>query len=109
MGRPKYSTKGGRDLMKPIKKCGSKLRRRGLLLSLLCAGVVATFMTGCAEAPYVTAYDSGYYYPSGSYVRDYTGYYQSYPYSDSYNGPRYRIIAGQHVYEPYYYGNYRSY
>src|SRR5205809_700640 len=109
MGRPKYSTKGCRDLMKTIKKCGSKHRRRGLLLSLLCAGVVATFMTGCAEAPYVTAYDSGYYYPSGSYVRDYTGYYQSYPYSDSYNGPRYRIIAGQHVYEPYYYGNYRSY
>src|SRR5206468_5420711 len=109
MSRPKYSTKGGRDLMKTIKKCGSKHRRRGLLLSLLCAGVVATFMTGCAEAPYVTAYDSGYYYPSGSYVRDYTGYYQSYPYSDSYNGPRYRIIAGQHVYEPYYYGNYRSY
>src|SRR5438067_2301621 len=109
MGRPKYSTKGGRDLLKTIKTCGSKHRRRGLLLSLLCAGVVATFMTGCAEAPYVTAYDSGYYYPSGSYVRDYTGYYQSYPYSDSYNGPRYRIIAGQHVYEPYYYGNYRSY
>src|SRR5204863_131538 len=57
MDRPKYSTKGGRDLMKTIKKCGSKHRRRGLLLSLLCAGVVATFMTGCAEAPYVTAYD----------------------------------------------------
>src|SRR5436189_6306101 len=109
MCRAKYSTKGGSDLMKTIKKCGSKLRMRGLLLSLLWAGVVATFMTGCAEAPYVTAYDSGYYYPSGSYVRDYTGYYQSYPYSDSYNGPRYRIIAGQHVYEPYYYGNYRSY
>src|SRR5437764_14906893 len=109
MGRPKYSTKVGRDLMNKIKKVGSNPRRRGLLLSLLCADVVATFMTGCAEAPYVTAYDSGYYYPSGSYVRDYTGYYQSYPYSDSYNGPRYRIIAGQHVYEPYYYGNYRSY
>src|SRR5438067_12411277 len=109
MGRPKYSTKVGRDLMKTIKKCGSKHRRRGLLLSLLCAGVIATFMIGCAEAPYVTAYDSGYYYPSGSYVRDYTGYYQSYPYSDSYNGPRYRIIAGQHVYEPYYYGSYSSY
>src|SRR5205809_6960621 len=106
MGRPKYSTKGGRDLMKTIKKCGSKHRRRGLMLSLLCAGVVATFMTGCAEAPYVTAYDSGYYYPSGSYVRDYTGYYQSYPYSDSYYGPRYRIIGGTHVYEPYYYSSY---
>src|SRR5207244_12072863 len=103
MGRPKYSTKGGRDLMKTIKKCGSKHRRRGLLLSLLCAGVVATFMTGCAEAPYVTAYDSGYYYPSGSYVRDYTGYYQSSPYSDSYNSPLYRLIARQDIYDSYYY------
>jgi len=42
-------------------------------------------------------------------VRAYAGYYQAYPYSDSYNGPRYRIIAGQHVYEPYYYGSYYSY
>ena len=42
-------------------------------------------------------------------MRDYAGYYQSYPYSDSYNGPRYRIINGMHVYEPYYYGSYYSY
>jgi hypothetical protein len=76
------------------------------LLSVLCAGVVAAFLGGCAESPYVTAYDSAYYYPTGSYVRDYAGYYQSYPYSDSYYGPRYRIINGMHVYEPYYYGGY---
>jgi len=57
----------------------------------------------------VTAYDEGYYYPTGNYVRDYAGYTQSYPYSDSYNGPRYRIIDGMHVYEPYYYGSYYSY
>jgi len=74
--------------------------KRGLLLSLLCAGVVATFMSGCAEAPPVTAYDSAYYYPTGNPVRDYWGYYQSYPYS------RYRIIDGEHVYEPYPYPPY---
>jgi hypothetical protein len=83
-----------------------KYRKRGLLLSLLYAGVVATFMGGCAEVPYVTAYDSGYYYPTGYYWRDYAGYTQSYPYSDSYHGRRYRIIDGMHVYEPYYYGGY---
>ena len=96
-------------LMKTIKKCEGKHRKGGVLLSLACAGVIAAFMAGCAETPYVTAYDSGYYYPTGDYVRDYAGYYQAYPYSDSYNGPRYRIIAGQHVYEPYYYGSYYSY
>ena len=57
--------------MKTTNKYGSKHRRRGLLLSLLCAGVVATFLAGCAEAPYVTAYDEGYYYPTGNAVRDY--------------------------------------
>ena len=96
-------------LMKTIKKCEGKHRKGGVLLSLACAGVIAAFMAGCAEAPPVTAYDEGYYYPTGSYVRDYAGYYQAYPYSESYNGPRYRIIAGQHVYEPYYYGSYYSY
>jgi len=90
-------------------KCESKRCRPGVLLSLLCAVVVAVFITGCAEAPPVTAYDSGYYLPSGNYWRDYDGYYQAYPYQDSPNGPRYRIIAGQHVYEPYYYGSYYSY
>ena len=95
--------------MKTTTKCESKHRKRGLLLSLLWVGVVATFIAGCAEAPYVTAYDSAYYYPTGNSVRDYWGYYQAYPYQDLPNGPRYRIIAGQHVYEPYYYGTYNSY
>ena len=90
--------------MKRITKCESKRCWRGALLSLLCAGVVAVFITGCAEAPPVTAYDSGYYYPTGSYWRDYDGYYQAYPFSENPNGPRYRIIDGQRVYEPYYYG-----
>jgi hypothetical protein len=78
-----------------------KHSKRGLLLSLFCAGVVASFMSGCAEAPPVIAHDSAYYYPTGNPVRDYWGYYQAYPYQDTYNGPRYRIIDGQHVYEPY--------
>ena len=95
--------------MKRITKCESKRCCRGALLSLLCAGVVATLLAGCAQAPYVTAHDEGYYYPTGNSVRDYWGYYQAYPYQDVPNGPRYRIIAGQHVYEPYYYGSYSSY
>lgn len=97
--------KGVIYLMKTITKCESKHRSRGLLLSLLCTGVVASFMMGCAETVPVTAYDSAYYYPTGDYVRDYNGYYQSYPYQDVPNGPRYRIVEGQHVYEPYYYGH----
>lgn len=92
-----------------MSKYEARHRKRGLLLSLLCAGVVAAFLGGCADTGHVTAYDSSYYYPTGSYVRDYAGYTQSYPYSDSSNGPRYRIIDGMHVYEPYYYGGYYSY
>jgi hypothetical protein len=72
-----------------------------LLYSLFCAGVVAIFLGGCAEAPLVTTSDAGYYYPTGHPVRDYWGYYQPYPYQDTPNGPRYRIIDGMHVYEPY--------
>jgi hypothetical protein len=78
-----------------------KHRKRGVLLSLLCAGVIATFLGGCVEAPVVTASDTPYYYPTGNPVRDYWGYYQAYPYQDTPNGPRYRIIEGMHVYEPY--------
>jgi len=87
-------------------KTKTKHRKRGLLLSLLYAGVIATFMSGCAEYPYVTAYDTGYWYPTGSYFRDYDGYYQAYPFSETPNGPRYRIIDGEHVYEPYPYPPY---
>jgi hypothetical protein len=55
-------------------------RRSAVLLSILCAGLVATFLGGCAEGPYV-AYDTGYY-PTGYY----TGY-SYYPYS--YYSPAY--------------------
>ena len=57
-------------------------RRSAALLSILCAGFVAMFLGGCADAPYV-AYGPGYY--STGY---YSGYsYNAYPYS--YYGPAY--------------------
>jgi hypothetical protein len=92
--------------MKTIMK--SKRRIRGFLLSVLCAGVVATFMAGCAEGPYVTAYDTGYYYPTAYYAPDYD---YAYP-SSYYYGPAYdRTIVRSGVryydtYGPTYYGTY---
>ena len=80
--------------------------KRALLLSILCAGIVATFLGGCAESPYVTAYDTGYYptgYYSPSYSRTYSYYEPAYDtvvrsgvrYNDAY-GPRYydRTVYG---------------
>src|ERR1041385_6769942 len=62
----------------------SKRHNRGLLLSILCAGVLATFLGGCAEGPYVTAYDNGYpYYTTSSY--SYYGY-PNYYYGPTYDG-----------------------
>ena len=71
----------------------SKRRSRALLLSILCAAVVATFLGGCAEGPYMTAYDNGYYpitsYYSPSYSADsYYGYPSSY-----YSGPTTRYYT----------------
>jgi hypothetical protein len=71
------------NLMNTITKSKSMNGSRGFLLSLLCAGVVASFLGGCAEGPYATAYDSGYYYPAAYYRPGYgydNGYY-GYPYS----------------------------
>ena len=48
--------------MKTITECESKHRKAGLLFALVCAGVIATFVAGCAEAPTATARDSGYHY-----------------------------------------------
>jgi hypothetical protein len=59
--------------------------KRALLLSILCAGVVTTFLGGCAESPYATAYDTGYYYPTAYYTPAYN---YSYP-SSYYYGPTY--------------------
>jgi hypothetical protein len=59
-------------------------RHNRFLLSILCAGVVATFLGGCAEGPYVTAYDTGYpYYRTSSY--SYYGYPTSYYYAPTYD------------------------
>src|SRR5215471_8643750 len=48
--------------MKTITECVSKHRKAGLLFALVCAGVIATFVAGCAEAPTATARESGYHY-----------------------------------------------
>jgi len=87
-------------LMKTITKLKS-IRRS---LSVLCAGVVSTFMVGCAEGPYVTAYDGGYYYPT-------TYYAPGYPYSYYDYGPTYErtiVRSGTRyndAYGPRYYGS----
>jgi hypothetical protein len=79
--RGKSELKKGDDLMKTTMK--SK-RRSAALLSILCAGLVAMFLGGCADTPYV-AYGPGYY-PTGYYT-GYTYDYNAYPYS--YYGPAY--------------------
>ena len=79
-------------------------RSRAFLLSLLCASVVATFMVGCAEGPYVTAYDRGYCYPTTYYAPGYP--YSYYDYEPTYertivrSGTRYNDAYG-----PRYYGS----
>ena len=59
-------------------------RRSAALLSILCAGLVAVFLGGCAEGPYVMGYD-GRYYPAGYY----SGYSYYDPYGYSYYRPAY--------------------
>jgi len=77
-------------------------RSRALLLSILCAGVVATFLGGCAEGPYMTAYDTGYYYPTTYYTPNSYDYYNGYP-SSYYYGPTTRYYTR---YGTSYYGSY---
>jgi hypothetical protein len=51
--------------MKTITECESKHCKAWPLLSLVCAGVIATFMAGCAEAPTASPeYHSSSYYPA---------------------------------------------
>ena len=91
-----------------ITKSKSMRRSRAFLLSVLCAGVVATFIGGCAEGPYVTAYDGGYYYPTTYYTPSYD-YYSPYSYYEY--GPRYSrtvVRSGVRYYDSYgsrYYGD----
>jgi hypothetical protein len=70
-----------------MKTTTNSKRRIPVLLSILCAGLVATFLGGCAESPYV-AYNPGYY-PTG--YRGYS-YYNPYPYS-YYGHPTIRSYA----------------
>ena len=65
--------------MKTITKSKPMRRSRAFLLSVFCAGVIATFMSGCADTPYVTTYNRGYYYPTAYYTPVY--YDDGYPYS----------------------------
>jgi hypothetical protein len=94
--------------MKTITKTKSMHRSRAFLLSVLCAGVVTTFMGGCAESPYVTAYDNGYYYPTSYYT---PGYDYAYPSSYYEYGPTYErttVRSGvryNDAYGPRYYGS----
>ena len=95
--------------MKTITKSKCMQHSRGFLLSLLCSGVIAAFLGGCAEGPYVTAYDGGYYYPTAYYTPGYG--YNAYPYSYYYDGPAYtRTVVRSGVryndaYGPRYYGS----
>ena len=85
----------------------SKVRSRALLLSILCAGVITTFLGGCAEGPYMTAYDNGYYYPTTYYTPYSYDYYYGYPSSYYYGyGPvsRRTYVSYGPGYSSYYYG-----
>ena len=89
----------------------SKRHSRTLLLSILCAGVAAIFLGGCAEGPYMTAYDTGYTYPTAYYTPSSTYYdydtYYGYP-SSYYSGygpvSRRTYVSVGPSYDSYYYG-----
>jgi hypothetical protein len=85
-----------------------KPHNRALLLSILCAGVVATFLGGCAEGPYVTRYDNGYY-PTGYYTpsnyRTYSYYEPAYDTTIVRSGVRYNDAYGPRYYGSNIYGD----
>lgn len=95
--------------MKTITKSKSMRRSRTFLLSVVCACVVATLLGGCADGPYVTAYDGGYYYPTSYYTPGYG--YGAYPSSYYEYGPTYgrtTVRSGvryNDAYGPRYYGS----
>jgi hypothetical protein len=85
-------------------------RSRPLLLSILCAGVVATFLGGCAEGPYVNAYDTGYYrttYYTPDYYYGYPASYYVPTYGDTIvrSGVRYNDAYGPRYYDRTVYGD----
>ncbi len=83
--------------------------KRALLLSILCAGVVTIFLGGCAESPYMTSYDTGYY-PTSYYTPSYS-YPSSYYYGSTYDdtivrsGVRYNDAYGPRYYSRSMYGD----
>src|SRR5437588_40066 len=94
--RPKGSFASLSRLMK------SKHRSRALLLSILCGGVLATFLGGCAEGPYVATYDTGYYptaYYTPSYYRTYSYYEPAYDTTIVRSGVRYNDAYGPRYYD----------
>jgi hypothetical protein len=82
-------------------------RRIPVLLSIACAALVATFLGGCAEGPYVAGYDTGYY--PASYYRTYSydyGYPSSYYYGPAYDTTIVRSgVRYNDAYGPRYYGS----
>jgi hypothetical protein len=95
--------------MKTITKSKSTRRSRTFLLSIVCACAVATLLGGCAESPYVTEYETGYY-PTGYYTPGYYDYYGN-PYSYYEYGPTYDTtivrsgVRYNDAYGPRYYGS----
>ncbi|PYJ61175.1 MAG: hypothetical protein DME74_09120 [Verrucomicrobia bacterium] len=89
-------------------KMKSKHRSRALLLSILCGGVLATFLGGCAEGPYVATYDTGYYptaYYTPSYYRTYSYYEPAYDTTIVRSGVRYNDAYGPRYYDRTVYGD----
>jgi hypothetical protein len=78
--------------------------KRVFLLSVLCAGLVA-MLGGCAEAPYATAYDGGYYYPAAYYTPGYGYYAPTYTRTIVRSGVRYNDAYGPRYYGSTVYGD----
>ena len=92
--------------MKTTIESRAKRRSRAFVLSIICAGLAATFLAGCAEGPYVTAYDTGYYYPTAYYTPDYYDYYgPTYERTTVRSGVRYNDAYGPRYYGSTVYGD----
>jgi hypothetical protein len=95
-----------------MSKYEARHRKRGLLLSLLCAGAVAIFASGCTDTGYYSTYNRTYYPTTyGAYYTPDSGYYDSYGYPYSYYGyeptdsGRF-VVRGTRHYDRYYGYNY---
>ena len=95
-----------------MSKYEARHRKRGLLLSLLCASAVAIFVSGCTDTGYYGTYDRTYYPTTyGAYYTPDYGYYDSSGYPYSYYGyePAYSgrfVVRDTRPYERYYGYNY---